>query len=112
MSSRYNNRPIAKNKNELYETFFEDRGVNHIRHYRTPVIKHLTSKERSRLTTVKVVWSQGDRFWRLASKFYGDPSYWWIIAWFNQKPTEASVKRGEVLLIPTPLNKVLEVAGY
>ena len=64
------------------------------------------------MTTVKVVWSQGDRFWRLASKFYGDPSYWWIIAWFNQKPTEASVKRGEVLLIPTPLNKVLEVAGY
>tara|TARA_B100001094_G_C18086745_1_gene748154 strand:- start:328 stop:666 length:339 start_codon:yes stop_codon:yes gene_type:complete len=112
MSSRYKNRQITKNRNELYETFLKDRKVNQIRHYRTPRIKHLTSRERSQLVTTKVVFKQGDRFWKLAAQFYGDSKYWWIIAWFNQRPTEASVSPGSVLLIPTPLDKVLELAGY
>ncbi len=112
MSSRYKNRSVVKNRNELYETFLEDRGVNMVRHYRTANIKHLTSAERRQIRNVKVLWKQGDRFWKLASKYYGDPTYWWIIAWYNQKPTEASVQVGQTLLIPTPLNKVLELAGY
>ena len=112
MSSRYKNRQATRIRNGLYETFLKDRGVNQIRHYRTPRIKHLTSRERSQLATTKVVFKEGDRFWKLAAQFYGDSKYWWIIAWFNQKPTEASVRLGSVLLIPTPLDKVLELAGY
>lgn len=112
MSSRYKNRVVTKNSNELYETFFEDRGVNQVRHYRTPKIKHLTSRERRSLADVKVVWTQGLRFWQIADKYYGDSKYWWVIAWYNQRPTEASIKTGQILLVPTPLERVLELAGY
>ncbi len=112
MSSRYRNRSIVKNRNELYETLLEDKGVTQIRHFRTPKLKHFTSAERRQVRDVRVLWKQGDRFWKLASKYYGDPTYWWVIAWYNQKPTEASVEVGQVLLVPTPLNKVLELSGY
>ena len=112
MASRYKNRQIIKNTNELYETFLDERGLNLIRHYRSPSIKHPTSKQRRSLLNTRVVWKQGDRFWNLAAKHYGDSKLWWVIAWYNQRPTEASVKIGDVLLIPKPLEKVLAMVGY
>jgi nucleoid-associated protein YgaU len=112
MPTRYRNRQIVRNTNELYETFLEDRDLKVIRHYRTPVIEHPTSRQRSQLRHKKVIWKHGDRFWKLAAKHYGNPKYWWVIAWYNQRPTEASVKLGSALLIPTPLEKVLALAGY
>tara|TARA_A100001015_G_scaffold312563_1_gene417958 strand:- start:4266 stop:4604 length:339 start_codon:yes stop_codon:yes gene_type:complete len=112
MASRYKNRQIVRNDNELYESFLEDRDLNIVRHFRTPVIKHPTLRQRRQLRHSKVVWKQGMRLWNLAAKHYGNSKYWWVIAWYNQKPTEASLRVGDVLLIPKPLNKVLELAGY
>ena len=112
MPTRYRNRQIVRNANELYETFLGERDLKFIRHYRTPVIEHPTLKQRRQLSHKRVTWKQGSRFWKLAAKHYGSSSYWWVIAWYNQKPTEASVNLGDVLLIPTPLEKVLEMAGY
>jgi nucleoid-associated protein YgaU len=112
MASRYKNRKIVKNRNELYETFLDERGMDSIRHYRTPIIAHPTSGQRRQLLHTRVLWKQGDRFWKLAAKFYGNSKLWWVIAWYNQKPTEASVEVGETLLIPRPLEKVLAMAGY
>jgi len=112
MPTRYKNRQVVRNTNELYESFIEERDLNVIRHYRTPIIAHPTSKQRRALLHTKVVWKQGDRFWKLSSEHYGNPSYWWVIAWYNQKPTEASLELGDTLLIPRPLDKVLEMAGY
>jgi len=112
MPTRYKNRQVARNTNELYESFIEERDLKVIRHYRTPVIAHPTSKQRRALLHTKVVWKQGDRFWKLSSEHYGSPNYWWVIAWYNQKPTEASLELGDTLLIPRPLDKVLEMAGY
>lgn len=112
MPSRYKNRQIVRNTNELYDSFLEERDLNSIRHFRTPFITHPTGRERRRLLHTKVVWKQGDRFWKLAAEHYGNPKYWWVIAWYNQKPTEASVNLGTVIMIPRPLEKVLEIAGY
>ncbi len=112
MPSRYKNRQIVRNTSELYETFMEDRDVGSIRHDRTPHLKHPTGAQRRRLEHTKVVWKQGDRFWKLAAKHYGSPKYWWVIAWYNQKPTESSVNLGTVIMIPKPLERVLEIAGY
>jgi len=33
---------------------------------------------------------------------------WWVIAWYNQKPTEAHFNVGDVVYIPTPLANVLQ----
>jgi len=56
-------------------------------------------------------WTVGDHYWKLASKYYGDPSAWWVIGWFNQKPTEAHVKTGNLVLIPTSLEDVYRFLG-
>ena len=49
----------------------------------------------------------GDRYFKLAYEYYGDSKLWWVIAWYNQKPSEADVKNGDTIFIPLPLDKVL-----
>jgi hypothetical protein len=53
------------------------------------------------------VWKRGDRFFKFASKYYGNPKYWWVLAWYNQRPTESFFKFGDIIEIPLPLNQVL-----
>ena len=48
---------------------------------------------------------------KLSQQYYGDQQYWYIIARFNNKPTEANIKDGEVLKIPTNLQQAIEVLG-
>ena len=81
MASRYNNARPFINNNELYEEFFEDGDVNYIRQYRTGMLTQPT----------------------------GDPTLWWIIAWYNLKPTESHFKIGDLVYIPLPLDRVLSV---
>jgi nucleoid-associated protein YgaU len=54
----------------------------------------------------------GDRYWKLASRYYGDPKLWWAIAWYNQRPTEAHLKAGTKIFIPQPIDKVLSYFNY
>jgi hypothetical protein len=58
---------------------------------------------------VEHIWVVGDKFYKLADRYYGDSRDWWIIAKFNNKPTESHVKIGETLLIPTPVQEALNV---
>lgn len=109
MFSRYSKRDVAFNNNKLYNTFFRNRGVNFIRQYVTPNMKYLTVEEMSKLDSIGVSWKSGDRFYKLAHKYYGNSKMWWIIAWYNKKPTESHVAMGETIYIPLPLDKVLEL---
>ena len=109
MSSRYNNAIPFVNNNELYEDMFEDRDVNYIQQYRTGVLAHPTPAQRARLQTIRHVWKLGDRLAKLATHHYGDPTMWWVIAWYNMKPTETHFKEGDLVFIPVPLDKVLTV---
>ena len=63
------------------------------------------------LELVGHTWSLGDRFYKLAYKYYGDSTLWWVIAWYNQTPTEAQVEIGDTLQIPLPLDKILRMLG-
>ena len=101
-SGRYNNRQKRFNNSELYYEILSKRGVKQIRQYLTPEIKTLTAAERSHITTVQHIWKTGDRFYKLAHKYYGNPEYWWIIPWYNQMPTENHVNLGQIILIPFP----------
>ncbi len=112
MASRYTGRRIVKNNSEIYEKVIEKRGVKHIEQYKTPKLKHPIAAERSTVTRVRHIWKLGDRYWKLASEHYGNPKHWWVIAWYNQKPTENMVKIGETIIIPKPLEKVLELLRY
>ena len=108
MTKRYDSKQILENSEDTYEDVFENRGVSHIRQYGSPNMTHLTVDQIRELDRVGHVWKVGDRFYKLSHKYYGDAKYWWVIAWFNKKPTESHVEFGEVIYIPLPLERVLQ----
>ena len=107
MASRYNNRKVARNKNKLYKNFFKDRNITLIRQYTTAKLSYPTKEQVKQLKVLTHIWKSGDRYYKLSFDYYGTSKYWWVIAWFNKKPTEAHVKYGDIVLIPTPLDKLL-----
>ncbi len=87
--SRYDSRNKGVNRNEQWEKALEDRGVEEIEQYTTPRFKKLTEEDLQRVRTKDYLWKSGDRLWRLASREFGDPRLWWVIAKLNNKPTDA-----------------------
>ena len=106
--SRFTNRRIFRNGNELYEEMAEERDVKYFRQYATPNFEYPSVAQMKEIKRIKHQWKRGDRFYKLAFEHYGDPQLWWIIAWFNKVPTESHVPIGSILLIPKPLSKVLK----
>ena len=107
MATRYSRRKITRNRNKLYKKFFKDRNVNFVRQFRTPELSFPTPEQIRQLTVLSHIWTAGDRYYKLAFEYYGNSKYWWVIAWFNKKPTEGHLKAGDLIYIPTPLDKIL-----
>ena len=107
MASRYDSSRPFTNDQEFFKDLLEERDVKQIRQYRTGVMRHPTVSERASLQRIPHIWKLGDRLSKLAHQYYGDPTLWWIIAWFNQRPTEAHFKIGARIQIPMPLDRVL-----
>ena len=108
---RYLERRLIRNDFDTYEGLREDRGVKSIRHFRTPVLKHPTVAQIRRLSRLTHIWKTGDRYYKLAYEYYGSSRYWWIIAWYNKKPTESHIKLGQTIYIPQPLEDVMRYLG-
>ena len=108
---RYEKRLLAFNDNELYSEHFVKRGVDFIDQYTTPTLTHATPSQIKKMNIINHSWTYGDKYYKLAHKYYNDSALWWVVAWFNKKPTESHVKIGEVIYIPTPINEVLKVYG-
>ena len=108
---RYKKRILAFNVNELYSEHFIKRGVDYIDQYTTPTLVHPTAPQIKNLNIMHHPWTHGDKYYKLAHRYYKDPAMWWVLAWFNKKPTESHVKLGEILYVPTPLNEVLKIYG-
>lgn len=111
MPSRYKRRKIATNSEQMYDKVFKKKGVKSIVQYPTPVFKKPTQEKLDTIRFQSYIWSAGDRYWTLADKFYGDRNYWYIIARFNNKPTEAHISEGEEIKIPLNLGQAIEVLG-
>ena len=109
MTSRYDDKIPYINDSERYGDIFEDKGVKFIEQYSTPELSHPNYKQIMQLKRISHVWKLGDRFYKLAGEFYGDEKLWWVIAWFNKTPTESHVKPGQILKIPSPVEKVLTI---
>ena len=111
MGTRYDDRTILTNDLEEYQKVFEHRGVKQIRQYNTPILHYPTVNEIRTLQRVQHIWTVGDRYYKLASTYYGMPTYWWVIAQYNKKPTESQLSPGDVVYIPIPLEKILGYYG-
>lgn len=107
MSNRYRDRPVTKNDLEEYKEIFKQRNVKFISQYLSPHFINPSEKDLSKLEIYSYTWKNGDTFHKLAYTYYGDVSAWWVIARFNNKPTEANVAVGDKIYIPTPLPKVM-----
>ena len=108
MSDRMGNRKLYYNSKDIYKHLRKERGnKDYIRHYGTPVLKKMTVEEIATLDIINVHWSAGSKLYKLAHKYYNDSKMWWVIAAFNQKPTDSHFSAGDVVYIPLPLEKVL-----
>ncbi len=95
------------NDDEIYSHVFKERNVPRIEQYPTPRYKEITLEMASKVEQIRHIWSLGDRYYKLAHKYYNDTNYWWVIARFNRKPTEAHLKIGDTISIPMPLSQAL-----
>ena len=110
--SRYSKREIFINKNRKYKnTFFKDRDVEQIPQYDVVRIGYPTPAEMNSFTNTLLVWSATDKLYNLSNKYYGSPQYWWVIAWYNKKASEAEFTVGEQFFVPLPLESVLGYVG-
>ena len=109
MGNRYDNRVIRTNGEDIYKDILDERGLKKVKQYTTPILNDLNSEKRGSLDRIRHIWTVGDRLYKLAAEYYGDSEMWWVIGWYNQKPTESHFKIGDTLLIPLPLEEVL---GY
>lgn len=111
MSSRYEGRQKIINNLDFYRNAFRNRGVKQVEQYSTPVLDYPDSKQMSDLNVIDHIWGRGDHYYKLANFYYGDSTYWWVIAQFNQKPTEDQIVFGDIIMVPTPLEKIMEIYG-
>lgn len=109
--SRYKYRNKIFNDETLYSEHFKTRDVEQINHYSTPEYVKDKTYSLKELNVKYHTWGYGDRLYKLAQVYYGDPSLWWVIAQFNQKPTESHIKEGDTILIPIELEKTLSYLG-
>jgi len=107
--SRYDNKRIITNSSERYMNILIDRGLKRIRQYSLSKLSYPTDKEMQNLKTVAYLWKGTDRVYNVSHEFYGDVRLWWLICWFNQKPTEFHFEEGETIFIPFPLEKTLQI---
>lgn len=100
MSNRNKNRTTKKNDDQMYRKQFDARGIKQItRQYRTGKFEYPTDEELARIPIIEVSWKLGDRLYKYAKKYYDSEEYWWLIAWFNRKPTEHHFKIGDTVKI-------------
>ena len=95
--------------NKLYERYLFDRGVSRIDFLSTTKLKNLSQDDKRLLNEVEHIWKTGDSYYKLASVYYGNPNFWWVIAFYNNKPTEMSLKFGNILYIPQPLDLIISL---
>lgn len=105
---RFLNRNIIKNASPNFEEAFIKRSVDYINQYATGRFRYPTIQEMGDLNIITTNWQLGDRLYKYAYEYYGNTNYWWIIAWFNKKPTENHFKIGDEVLIPQPLEKIFK----
>ena len=94
----YKDSKFSNNSTKLYEKVLEERGVKNIYQFRTKIFDKI---DLSTIPSTKYIWKKGDNLFKLANRFYSNKDYWWIISYFNQKPTDAEFELGEEILIPS-----------
>tara|TARA_Y100000310_G_C20583202_1_gene764039 strand:- start:334 stop:675 length:342 start_codon:yes stop_codon:yes gene_type:complete len=111
MTDRNIRRRIVKNSDTGYTEIFGRRGLTEVVQYTRMNIPSISKEERAGLTPVRHLYKTGDKLYKLSHQYYGDTRYWWVIAWWNRKPTDFHCKIGDTIYIPFPLKQALYLAN-
>ena len=99
---------IVENSTDKVQTFLEKIGASKITHYQLAFFGDPVDAEFLEQISVSThIFSVGDRLSKIAFDYYGDAKLWWLIAWFNDKPTDFHCRIGDVIRIPEPKEEVL-----
>ena len=109
---RYDNRIVFNNSNPLYRERFKGKRDKSLGQYMTAPTPDVTSDLYISWEIEEYIWKYNDTYQALASKYYGDMTEWWRIAWFNKEPSETTLKIGDVLMIPLNIGAIKEYLGY
>ena len=113
MTRRNFNKIVLNTTLSLYKKPRDARDMKtSIVHLSSPKIEPVTDEMMDNLDFTLHHWKTGDKFYKLAHKFYGDSRLWWVIALYNLKPTDSHFKIGDTILIPTPIERVLTLYGF
>ena len=106
-TKKFRNRGRYKflNTENLYQSTLQNKNIQGLEQYCT--IEFADLRRDAAINRIRHIWKTGDRYYKLASKFYGKPELWWVIAMFNQRPTEGHLRKGDVIEIPVPITAVM-----
>jgi hypothetical protein len=108
---RNRGRTVFLNDNKLYEEYFDKKNMRGFRQYTSAEYNEVSQAQKDDVSSQIHIWKAGDRFYKLAFEYYGKSEYWWIIALFNNTPTESHVSRGDDILIPLDYERVIRLYG-
>lgn len=96
------------NKDDIYHDFFKKTGSSSVEHMGLAFFGDPRDMEfLKEIKKINHIYSVGDSLSKISFKHYGDARYWWLIAWFNTKPTDFHCKVGDIIEVPLPLEEVL-----
>jgi len=107
--SRNLRRKIFRNRSSKYKDILKRKKKSEIVQWGSRTTSKPVNPTEAGIMEIPHIWQTGDRYYKLASQYYNNPEYWWIIATYNQKPTEGHLTLGDVILIPTPIERLLEI---
>ena len=108
LSNWTRNGTILTNDDKIYKDFLDKTGAGNIDHY--GLILFGDAMQENFLEEISVaehIFSLGDTLSKIAFDQYGDSRLWWVLAWFNTKPTDLHCEVGEIIYAPHPLDEVL-----
>ena len=112
MPNRNDYRSVVINDTNLREKIHDRKFVDQVKILtRTP--HNDISREEIREEWIfhkQEMYSLTNKMYRLAHKHYGSPDYWWVIAWYNNKPTDSHFAVGDPIFVPFPLDIVISLA--
>lgn len=111
--TRYRKSSIFFNSDPDFRKAFKKRygKLDELKQLETLHLNYPSFQQISNFDYANHIWTLGDRYYKLAYEYYGSSEYWWVIAWFNKKPTEQHLNLGDLVKVPMPLADVLTSLG-
>ena len=106
--SRIRRKRKKLNNRAAYSKILKNRGVLNTTIMSTAVMRDpLLLVSDPSVTEKSILWTQGLKMWKIAADNYGDGRLYWVIALYNNKPTDAHWKVGDIVHIPFPVEYVV-----